>query len=186
MTSRFLIFEICDLHLACYEILLNSATLIIHSERLDHQMSPQYSIFPIWRHKLLSSEYSKTFASSVVDVSKNSYSKVKVAHKNAEIWTRTLFFKHKPPHKAEKDISPWKLFSGCGLIVFRHLVKVWWRKVNCWKININFQRDYKCNQTIRHHIKDCFEINGRQRIIMLKNGECIIFRSNKRKINHCL
>ena len=138
MTSRFLIFEICDLHLACYEILLNSATLIIHSERLDHQMSPQYSIFPIWRHKLLSSEYSKTFAPSVVDVSKKSYSKVEVAHKNAQKWTRTLFFKYKPPNKAEKNIYPWKLFLDCGLLIFRFLVKVWWRKVNCSNININF------------------------------------------------
>ena len=57
---------------------------MIHNEGLDHQMFPKFSIFLICRHKLPSGEYSKTFASNVVDVSKKSYSKLKVAHKNAE------------------------------------------------------------------------------------------------------
>ena len=59
-------------------------TLIIHSERLGYQISPKFSIFSIWRHKLPSGNYSKTFASNAVDVSKKSYSKSKVAHKNAQ------------------------------------------------------------------------------------------------------
>ena len=35
-----------------------------------------------------------------VDVSKKLYSKLKVAHKNAQKWTKTVFFKHEPAHKA--------------------------------------------------------------------------------------
>ena len=56
---------------------------MIDSERHDHQMSPKFSIFPIWRHKLPSGEYSETFACNVVGVSKKSNSKLKVAHKDA-------------------------------------------------------------------------------------------------------
>ena len=78
---------------------------MIHSERLDHQMSPKFSIFPIWRHRLPSGEYSKTFASNIVDVSNKSYSKLKVTHKNAQNWTKTLFLKHEPAQKAAKTTS---------------------------------------------------------------------------------
>ena len=53
---------------------------MILSERLDHQMSPKLSIFPICCHKLPSGKYSKTFASNVVDVSKKSCSKSEVTH----------------------------------------------------------------------------------------------------------
>ena len=72
-------------------------------KELDHQMSPKFSVFPIWRHELPSGENSKTYASNVV--ANKSYSKLKVAHKNAQKWTKTLFFKQKPAHKAGKMTS---------------------------------------------------------------------------------
>ena len=62
-------------------------------------MSPKFSIFQIWRHKLPSGEYSKSF------VSKQLYSKLKVAQKNVQKWTKTLFFKHEPAHKTGKMTS---------------------------------------------------------------------------------
>ena len=39
---------------------------------------------------------------------------------------------------------------------------------------------------IRRNIKDCFKINGKQRIIMPKKGENVKFRNYERKIDHRL
>ena len=87
------------------------------------------------------------------DVSKKLYSKLKVAHKNAKKWTKTVFFKYEPAHKAGKmrslEMTPYfrgRLSSDCGPMIFGFLVKFWWRKIYCWKINIKFQRYYKSNQ----------------------------------------
>ena len=130
-----------DLHLACCEIFLNSTTLIIHSERLDHQMSPKFSIFPIWRHKLPSGEYSKTFASNVVDVSKHSYSKLKVAHTctkmnhNFIFQTRTCTQSWKMTSLEMTSYPRGKLYSNSGPVIFRFLVKFWRSRVHCWKKN---------------------------------------------------
>ena len=121
---------------------------MIHSEKLYHKMSAKFSIFQVWSHKLPSGEYSKSF------VSKQLYSKLKVAQKNVQKWTKTLFFKHEPAHKTGKMTSLettsylcGKLFSDCGLMIFRFLVKFWWRKIHCWKINkilsgLQVQQDY--------------------------------------------
>ena len=65
-------------------------------------MSPKFSIFPMW---LPSGEYSKTFTFNVVVISEKLYSKLKVAYKNAQKWTKTLFFKHEPECKVEKMMS---------------------------------------------------------------------------------
>ena len=93
-------------------------------------MPPITCIFLIWCYKLPSGEYSKTFETNVVDAFKKSYSKLKVAHKNAQKWTKTLFFKHEPAHKAGKMTSleimsylRGKLFSGGGPMILRFLVK---------------------------------------------------------------
>ena len=32
-------------------------------------------------------------------------------------------------------------------------------------------------ETLKHHIKDCFKINGKQRIIMPKKGEYVQFKN---------
>ena len=121
------------------ELRLNSTTLMIHSERLDHQMSPKLSIFPIWRHKLSSGEYSKTFASNLVDLFKKSYSKLKVAYKNPQKWTKTIIFKHQHAHKAGKMTSlemtsylHGKLFSDYGPMISRFLINPFFHNVTKW------------------------------------------------------
>ena len=37
-------------------------------------------------------------------------------------------------------------------------------------------------EILKHHIKDCFKINGKQRIIMPKKGEYVKFKNFERKI----
>ena len=37
-------------------------------------------------------------------------------------------------------------------------------------------------QTLKRHIKDCFKINGKQRIIMPKKGEYFKLKTSERKI----
>ena len=38
------------------------------------------------------------------------------------------------------------------------------------------------NKILKRHIKDCFKINGKQRIIMPKKGEYVKFNNYERKI----
>ena len=38
-------------------------------------------------------------------------------------------------------------------------------------------------EILKRHIKDCFEINGKQRIIMPKKGKYVKFKNYERKIN---
>ena len=151
------------------EFRLNSATLMIHSESLQiiKSLQTKFSIFPVWRrHKLPSGDYSKTFASNVVDASKKLYSKLKVTHKNAQKWTKTLFFNYEPAHKAGKmkslEMTSYlcgKTFSDCSPMIFRFLVKFWWRKVHRWRINIKFQWDYKSNQTLCYRFCSIFKVS---------------------------
>ena len=37
-------------------------------------------------------------------------------------------------------------------------------------------------EILKHHIKDCFKINGKQRIIMPKKGECVMFYADFKTI----
>ena len=41
---------------------------------------------------------------------------------------------------------------------------------------------FSAEEILKSHIKDCFKINGKQRIIMPKNGEFFKFKNYERKI----
>ena len=45
---------------------------------------------------------------------------------------------------------------------------------------------FSTEEILKPHIKDCFKINGKQRIMMPIKGECVQFKSYKRKKNHRL
>ena len=45
---------------------------------------------------------------------------------------------------------------------------------------------FSSEEILKSHIKDCFKINCRQRIIMPKIGEFLKFRNHKRKIKSSL
>ena len=41
---------------------------------------------------------------------------------------------------------------------------------------------FNTEENLKHHINDCFKINGKQRIIMCKKGEYARFKNFARKI----
>ena len=41
---------------------------------------------------------------------------------------------------------------------------------------------FSAEEILKHHVKDCFKINDKQRIKMPKKGECVRFKNYKRKI----
>ena len=41
---------------------------------------------------------------------------------------------------------------------------------------------FSTEEILKHHIKDCFKINGKQRIMMPKKGEYVKFENYERKI----
>ena len=41
---------------------------------------------------------------------------------------------------------------------------------------------FSTEEILKSHIKDCFKINGKQRIIMAKKGEFVNFKNYERKI----
>ena len=41
---------------------------------------------------------------------------------------------------------------------------------------------FSTEEILKHHIKDCFKINGKQRIIMPKKGEYDKFKNDERKM----
>ena len=41
---------------------------------------------------------------------------------------------------------------------------------------------FSIKEILKRHIKDCFKINGKQRIIMPRKGECVKFKNYERKI----
>ena len=41
---------------------------------------------------------------------------------------------------------------------------------------------FNTEEILKHHIKDCFKINGKQRMIMPKKGEFVKFNNYERKI----
>ena len=44
-------------------------------------------------------------------------------------------------------------------------------------------QSFNIEEILKCHIKDCFKINGKQKIIMPKKGEYIKFKNYKRKVN---
>ena len=42
-------------------------------------------------------------------------------------------------------------------------------------------QSFSTEEILKRHIKDCFKINGKQRIIMPKKGECVKFKNYERK-----
>ena len=41
---------------------------------------------------------------------------------------------------------------------------------------------FSIKEILKRHIKDCFKINGKQRIIMPRKGECVKFKNYERNI----
>ena len=41
---------------------------------------------------------------------------------------------------------------------------------------------FSTEEILKRHIKDCFKVNGKQKIIMPKDGEYVQFKNHERKI----
>ena len=45
---------------------------------------------------------------------------------------------------------------------------------------------FREKEILKRHIKDCFKINGKQKIIMPKKGEYVKFKNYEKKINQII